>query len=232
MASVIAAHFALQAARLRYTQGLHNFHWVPWNFAHLKGRNAPPVSAAFGAVARYRVRVELVELYQTLREVIDMRSFSNLWFWIVLAVLWSSNSHWVLGVPYDMVMRARRHGGEAVADMETIVGINTRRILGIVDMAGYWILASFTFILSVLLTLSIFYGVEFAQAVTCLFFPMLFVGLLSIRTARRITSENLSGDALMRRLHIHRLMVQGIGIVSIFITSMFGMWVNLRVGPW
>ncbi|MEM9756043.1 MAG: component of SufBCD complex, partial [Pseudomonadota bacterium] len=33
------------------------------------------------------------------RDVIDLRSFSNLWYWIVLAVFWSSASHWGLGVP-------------------------------------------------------------------------------------------------------------------------------------
>ncbi len=45
-------------------------------------------------------------------------SFSNLWYWIALAVMWSSTSHWVLGVPYDMIQRARREGGQAEADLE------------------------------------------------------------------------------------------------------------------
>ena len=52
-----------------------------------------------------------MDFTQTLLDVIDFRSFSNLWFWIVLAVAWSTASHWVLGIPFDMVMRARRHGG-------------------------------------------------------------------------------------------------------------------------
>jgi hypothetical protein len=47
-------------------------------------------------------------------EVIDLRSFSNLWYWIVLAILWSSLSHWTLGVPYHIVARARR-GDERAA---------------------------------------------------------------------------------------------------------------------
>ena len=43
--------------------------------------------------------------------------------WIVLAVAWSSASHWVLGVPFDMVMRARRQGGQAAADLEDLARI-------------------------------------------------------------------------------------------------------------
>ena len=49
-----------------------------------------------------------MDWYDTVFEVIDMRSFSNLWYWIGLAVLWSSVSHWVLGVPYDSILRAKR----------------------------------------------------------------------------------------------------------------------------
>ena len=49
-------------------------------------------------------------------EVIDIRSFSNLWFWMVLAVMWSSASHRVIGIPYDMIQNAKRHGGQAERD--------------------------------------------------------------------------------------------------------------------
>ena len=56
-----------------------------------------------------------MDLHLRIFEVIDMRSFSNLWYWIMLAVIWSSTSHWVLGVPHDMFIRARRQGGQNVA---------------------------------------------------------------------------------------------------------------------
>jgi hypothetical protein len=70
-----------------------------------------------------------VNLHETIFELIDMRSFSNLWFWIALAVVWSTASHWVLGVPYDMVLRARRVDGLAEVDLEDMVRININRIL-------------------------------------------------------------------------------------------------------
>ena len=69
-------------------------------------------------------------------EVIDMRSFSNLWFWIALAVVWSSASHWVLGVPFDMVHRARRHGGQAQIDLDDLARINANRLLHMLEDAG------------------------------------------------------------------------------------------------
>ena len=82
-----------------------------------------------------------MEVLDTVFEVIDMRSFSNLWYWIALAVLWSSTSHWVLGVPHDMIQRARREGGQAQRDLEDIVGINARRLLSMVDKGALVVVA-------------------------------------------------------------------------------------------
>ena len=54
-----------------------------------------------------------MDAFRAIFELIDMRSFSSLWFWILLAVTWSTASHWVIGVPYDLIQRARRTGPEA-----------------------------------------------------------------------------------------------------------------------
>lgn len=159
-----------------------------------------------------------------------MRSFSNLWFWIALAVFWSSASHWVLGVPYDMVMRARRHGGQAEVDLETMTRINVARLLYIGRMSGLWLLGLTCFVLTGLLILGFVYWVEFAQAVFLLALPMTLLGLMSLVTARDIETGGLCGEALRRRLAKHRLRTQIIGTVFIFVTALWGMYQNLSIG--
>lgn len=171
-----------------------------------------------------------MNLYQVILERIDMRSFSNLWYWIMLAVMWSSVSHWVLGVPFDAISRARRNGGKAQEDLETLVRINTDRILNIAGTGGAWLVGFLFFLISALGVLAVHYGVEFAQAVLFLLVPMALLSLLSLRSARLIGAGENSGDALHRRLLRHRISTQALGVVSIFVTSMFGMWVNLHVG--
>lgn len=170
-----------------------------------------------------------MDWYDTVFELIDLRSFSNLWFWIVLAVLWSSTSHWVLGVPYDMVGRARRSGGQAAQDLEDLVRINTNRLLFIVEESGLWLVALGSALLSGAAILGWAYWVEFAQALFLLMFPMTVVGLLSIRSARRIQAGESAGEALWRRLRIHRMITQFIGMASIFVTALWGMYMNLTV---
>lgn len=172
-----------------------------------------------------------MNFYNNLFELIDMRSFSNLWFWIALAVLWSSVSHWVLGVPYDMVLRARRQGGEAETDLEDLVRININRMLYISDVSGLWLLGFGCFFLTLLFSLGFFYELEIAQALFLLGFPMCMVGLVSLFTARRIRREGAHGELLRQRLGRHRTYVQIIGMISIFITAMWGMYQNMTLGP-
>jgi hypothetical protein len=172
-----------------------------------------------------------LDWYETLFEIIDMRSFSNLWFWIVLAVTWSTTSHYGLGVPFDMVLRAKRHGGQTEIDLEDLVRINTNRLLFIAHMSGLWIAGFACFFLTMLAMLGFVYGNEFSQAVILLAAPLSLVGLLSISTARLIQEEDARGEKLHRRLMRHRLYTQIIGIIAIFVTALWGMYQNLDVGP-
>ncbi len=171
-----------------------------------------------------------MDWYSSLIELIDLRSFSNLWFWIALAVVWSSASHWVLGVPFDMVQRAKRNGGQAELDLEDITRVNVNRLLYIGRVSGLWLLGFTCFILSTLVILGFVYNVEFAQAVFLLAFPMSLVGALSLSTARLIESEGASGPKLYQRLTRCRLYTQMIGTVSIFVTALWGMYQNLSIG--
>lgn len=44
----------------------------------------------------------------TIFDLIDRGSFSSLWYWLALATGWSLVTWWGIGVPFDMVARARR----------------------------------------------------------------------------------------------------------------------------
>lgn len=162
-------------------------------------------------------------------DLIDLRSFSNLWYWIALAFTWSRASHWILGVPWDMVQRARRSGGQAQLDFEAALRAHLNRIGYISSVSGAAATAIATALLTSLGLLGFVYGVEFCQALFLIAFPMSLVGLMSLRMARWIDAAGVSGEALHRALRWHRVRVQAIGLVSIFVTAMWGMLQNLNV---
>jgi hypothetical protein len=170
-----------------------------------------------------------VELIDTVFEVIDMRSFSNLWFWIVLAVLWSSTSYWVLGVPFDMIQQARREGGSVQQDLEDLVRINTSRLLMMVDRSGVIGTALLCFWGSGLALLAFHYHVEFAQALFLLLAPLSLVVWLSVRACRRIAAGGMDAEALHRALIRHRRATQVIGMLAICVTALYGTWQNVNV---
>ncbi|TQV69580.1 component of SufBCD complex [Aliiroseovarius halocynthiae] len=171
-----------------------------------------------------------MDLYATVFEVIDMRSFSNLWYWIALAVAWSIASHWVLGVPYDLVHRAARHEGQAQEDLEAIARVSCNRLLSLSEQSGIGLIATTSALLTSLGILGFWYGMEFAQAVFLLLLPMILVAFLSVRTAGRIRSADLKGKELRDRLGRHRLAIQIIGMISIAVTSTWGMFHILSYG--
>ncbi len=172
-----------------------------------------------------------MSFYRSIFELIDMRSFSTLWFWIALGSAWVTAIHYVLGIPYDMVARAARQNGQAAADLQALARIRVRRLLGVAHAGGAWLVGAGAMVLTVLALLGFRYGLEFAQAVFLLALPLSLVAALSVRTAEDIARRDLTGEALRRRLARHRHAVQAIAMASIFFTAMWGMYRNLDVGP-
>ncbi len=162
-------------------------------------------------------------------QVIDLHTFSNFWYWLSVAVTWAMVSHWVLGVPFDMVLRARRHGDAAIADLEALVAINVRRLLTITDIAGLWLAGVTAFSLSTLAMMGFWYGFELAQGVFCLAFPLSAVAVMNIRMSRRFAQKQPMGDALPAALLRMRFWIQVIAMISIFVTAMYGMYRNLSL---
>jgi hypothetical protein len=173
-------------------------------------------------------RADPLDFLDLVTDVIDLRSFSNLWYWIVLAILWSTLSHWVIGIPYHMVQRARAGDETTEADLRVLAEINTRRILNFAELSGTAMVASSAFVVTSLMVLGWGYRVEFAQALVLLVLPLILVAGLTIRTARLLRSSGF--EDLHVRLRNHRFLVQGMGICFIFVTAFWGMFVNVRGG--
>lgn len=166
--------------------------------------------------------------YQTILELLDMQSFSNLWYWIVLAVMWSSVSYFMMGVPYDMYRQARRRGGQAEEDLITLLKIYIRRVEYILRRSGLFIISFAFFLISLMVGLGFFYGNEFSQAVLLIFVPACLIAALNARNCMKVKRLELYNEPekLYRLMARYRLTVQIIGVIDIVITSFWGIAVN------
>jgi len=179
-----------------------------------------------------KVRPTDVDWSNTILQVIDMQSFSSLWYWILVALLWSTVANRVMGVPSDMIHRASNKGGQAEIDLADLVRINVNRQLNTAAVAGIWLLGLISFFLTTLAALGFIYQIELAQAVFLVLFPMTLVGAYTLSTSRLIAATNPQGDDLCAILMRQKFWTQIIGMVSIFCTALYGMFHNLAVVRW
>lgn len=158
-------------------------------------------------------------MIQTIFDLIDTRAFSSLWYWILVAVVWSVVTRRVLEIPIDLALRART---EPAAEVLTRELLTWRRM----RPGTVWVVVV-SCALTVLLVLGFGSGFEAAQAVAMLAVPVTAVQLLDMRAARRAQSA-ADGAALARVLLGHHVVVQVIAFASIGATALFGMVKVLR----
>lgn len=171
------------------------------------------------------VGARAVDLFQ----LIETNSFSSIWFWLLVAISWSSASRWILGVPFDLVQRALKEGGEAEERVHTLLRINVSRLENIQKIAGVIMVGFVSFVLTGFALLGFYYAIEFFQALFLLTFPLMLVGVINVRTAHRLDEELPTGKELYRIFRRTRLMIMFLGMISIFVTSMWGMFYVISV---
>ena len=167
--------------------------------------------------------------YRTIYEVIDLRSFSNVWYWIVVAAIWTGVGHWTFGAPYDLLQRARKDAA-ARNDLEGLVRLTLRRRTALGGAAGPWLIGAASAGLTAAALLGFRYDVEFAQAVLLIAAPLFGLWLLDERTAHAIIRDRASGQELWGRLARVRRRRQLVGFAAVFVTAVWGMLRNLSVG--
>lgn len=164
---------------------------------------------------------------EAITRVIDLGTFASIWYWLVVIVAWSVASNWLIGIPFDMLIAARKYEAGPLADLSAVVDVNVRRIVRFDDVLGVWLVGLCTFVLSGLATSGFLYGFEFAQGAFVLGAPLALVGLLNLRLARELGGTPLAGPDLVKRLYATRLWTQVIAAVALFVTAMYGMYFNL-----
>lgn len=130
-----------------------------------------------------------------------------------MVLVWTLVCARTLGVPHDMVLRARRVPD--VADrVDLLAHIAAERLAGLGDMIGVPVAGLVGFGLAMLAGIGFVYDIELAQAVFVLLAPLAWVALGMLRLARVVRAEGSQGEVLRRYLSNRRLWNQVIAILS------------------
>jgi hypothetical protein len=170
--------------------------------------------------------------------LLDSRSFGSIWFWIVLIGLWAGAGRNVIGVPVEVLHRARRaqvegqaEGHEVITLLDWLSLVLPRWHVGPREGAVFFGLGAFA-----LTSLALFgfrYGLEMAQALTLLCIPLFLLFWLRVRLARRLIPllragqegespvASVSAEAIGRMIR-HRRLVTLLSIVAVAVTALWG----------
>ncbi|MDF2234572.1 hypothetical protein P2H44_18585 [Albimonas sp. CAU 1670] len=168
----------------------------------------------------------------------DDATFFSVWYWALTAVFWSMASYFTHGVPWDMLRRALREGGE---DAYLCDAYARRMILRIDAFAHRWGAATGAtvgFLLAMLATLGFLARSELALGLLMLAGPAALMVAAQAAEARRIAPRLHEIDvepllaALYRRRAANRLAGMAAVVVSVAVLGYLNVDRIVNQGGW
>ncbi|MBE3638484.1 component of SufBCD complex [Mangrovicoccus algicola] len=153
-------------------------------------------------------------------ELISTAAFSNLWYWVTVALLWARVAQAPMGIPLDQCDRALAAGDEAGAAALLRAGV--ARALAPSRRARLWMVGLWACALTLLLGLAAL-GSELAQALFLLAAPLALAQGMILGTAMRMASATGEPPALAVLVRRLRIRLQLLALASIFVSAVFGM---------
>ena len=162
-------------------------------------------------------------------EFLSFSTFSSVWYWIFLAIAWSSRTHWTIGVPFDSIVRADKLGGTWESDLDAIAHAMSARFALLAGQGGPWIIGIAAFFLTGLITASVLTENEMVRGLTALALPMAIVEFGDVRLALRIHRTGLLGHDLRRAIVWRRFLNQVTGLFSLTLAAALAALTILQV---
>ncbi len=139
--------------------------------------------------------------------------FQSVWYWVLHVVVWTLACYRTLGVPHDMLLRARRLP-EVEGRVDLLAGLAAVRIGGIHDALGVPLAAVAGFVLATVFALGFLSGIETAQAIFVLILPLAVISYSKLRLALAVRRRGMAGPELVLALARRRLVHQFIAIAA------------------
>lgn len=126
--------------------------------------------------------------------VLDTRAFSSIWYWLLLAGIWSWLGRGALGIPSDLLRELRRMPAgsqaheRATHELLTWISLVTPR-WRVAPRDGLVLIAGGSCAVSALATAGFLFGAPLAQALALLIGPLLLLALMRVRLAARLAAS-------------------------------------------
>jgi hypothetical protein len=155
-------------------------------------------------------------------------SFQSLWYWVLHVVVWTLACYRTLGVPHDMLIRARRDP-EAAERVDVLARLACERIGGIYDVLGVPLAALAGFLVAGVFALGFLSGVETAQAAFAIMLPFAVITYSKLRLALAVRRKRMAGPELVLALARRRIWHQFFSVVAMLSAAGLAMTLHPRI---
>ena len=140
-------------------------------------------------------------------------SFQSHWYWVLHAVVWTLACYRTLGVPHDMLVRARRDP-EVAGRVDQLAHLACERVGGIFDSFGVPLAALAGFLLAGVFAMGFLSGIETAQAAFAILLPLAIIVYSKLRLALVVRGNGMAGPQLVLALSRRRVWHQFMAIAG------------------
>lgn len=167
----------------------------------------------------------------TILDALGISSFETVWYWVLHVLVWTLVTHRTLGVPYDMILRARRLP-EVLDRVEALSLIFSERATALCRRVGVAAALVGGFVLSGLFALGFLSGLVLAQAAFLLLFPLAVIVYSTMTAALRIERRQFRGTVLLQVLARRHFWHQIVAVAALFAALSVAMFHHPRLlGP-
>lgn len=176
--------------------------------------------------------------FDSLIGFLDSRSFGTVWYWLVVIGTWSLTGRSVIGVPTEILSRARAALAEGQGNAPVVLHLLDWLSLvlprwRLERREGAVFLAATGFALTSLAIMGIRYDLELALASFLLLFPFAILSWMRVALARRLMPvleaaeqgaqpiPDAAAEAV-RRMVIHRRLVTVLSMAAVAVTALWG----------
>ena len=161
---------------------------------------------------------------------LNANSFNNVWFWVLVSIIWVKTVNFTFGVTISQIQKAQLSGGTALIDIETIILINSRLSTEYIDKFGLWIISISMFLLSAFATLGFWFSYELMQASTFLLILLYYSYISTFSLASKIKKRKLSGNDLCKAYLKCKNQKQFFGLLIVLFISFFSSYYSIILG--
>jgi len=155
-------------------------------------------------------------------------SFQSLWYWVLHVVVWTLACYRTLGVPHDMLVRARRDPGTAQR-VDVLARLSSERIGGIHDRLGVPLAALAGFLLAGVFALGFLSGIETAQAAFAIMLPLAMISYSKLKLALAVRRRGIAGPELVLALARRRVWHQMFAVTGMLAATALAMALHPRI---